>query len=329
MKLNTIFQDLIFATLLSVVVTTFVYFGFANIYSSEILNFRQFSEQFQSGIYQHRILSGWLLLAVYDFLGTLNPDYEIFRLKFLNPAAEPRFFIALFLLNTFFAVLTAKVATVITHQRFFSGSQAERILIIAVIVLTIALTQFVIVPYDISSYFFLLLFILFFMRYVDSNMLNNLIFPVLLIVISTLNRESSALSLSFAAAVLFVRYGIRKEMILPLAILALSFIATYAGIRFFSDSFTTNDGNLLVQNFTDPKNWLGIMFWLIFFLFTLKICNTKTNRKLILWFHIFSLPYIVMCFYTGILYEARLYVPLFITSVFLAKFNLNYSAERI
>ena len=327
MKLNTVFQDLIFTTLLAVVVITLVYFGFANIYSSEILNFEQFSEQFRSGIYQHRLLSGWLLFAVYEWLGTLNINFEIFRFKFLDSAAEPRFYLALYVLNTLFAVLTAITATIITHQRFFSGNASEKILITAVILLTIGLTQFVIVPYDISSYFFLLLFTLVFMRYFDKSSGSALILPLLLIVIATLNRESSALSLSFAASVLLVRYGFRKEMILPLVILALAFVAAYFGIRFFSESFTTNDGNLLMQNCTDPKNWLGGMFWLVFMLFTLKICNHSTNRRLILWFHIFSLPYIVMCFYTGILYEARLYVPLFITSVFLAKFNLNSITE--
>lgn len=323
MKLNSNFTDILFAALFAAAVSTLVYFGFANIYSSGILNYTQFSEQFQSGIYQHRVLSGWMLTGIYDFLGTLNLNYDIFRLQFLEKASEPRFYIALYLLNTLFTVLTAICAVLITKSKLFQGTDSEKILTVSTAVFTIALSQFVIVPYDASSYFFLLFFLLFFIRYINNRNSQQLVFLIIIIALSTFNRESSALSLSLAAAVLYSKYGLKRQTLAPLLILSAVFIASYCAIRLFGNNFATNDGNLLIQNFTDPKNWLGLTCWIIFFWFSTRISNTVQNTKIIYLFHLFSLPYLIMCLYSGILYEVRLYVPLFLTSIFLAKLKWN------
>ena len=88
-------------------------------------------------------------------------------------------------------------------------------------------------------------------------------------------------------------------------------------------NFTTNDGNLLIQNFTQPKNILGILFWLVFFAFTLILAKDQKAVKHILIFHLLSFPYLILCFYTGILYEIRLYIPLLLTSLLLSKTELT------
>lgn len=316
--MKNILLKIFFAILLAFTVNSFVYFGFANVYSSKILNFQEFQNQFSSGIYQYRKLSGWLLMWIYDFLGGLNLDYSVFKLKFLNPESEPRMFLSFYLLNTFFTVLSGIVMVFITESKNFIATNSEKILITAAGIFTIALTQFVIVPYDVSSYFFLLLFFYFFLKYLGENNHAKLIILAVIIIISTLNRESSALSLSLAATLLLSKFGIKKESILPVAVLGGTFVAVYLGMRFFSQSFTTNDGSLLLENFTQPKNYLGLLFWAVFLLFSLLISKDKTAVRNILLFHALSLPYILMSFYSGILYEVRLYVPLFLTSLFLA-----------
>lgn len=324
---NSIFVRIFFAVLLSFTVSSFVYFAFGNIYSSKILNYPDFQEQFHSGIYQYRILSGWLLTGIYEALGNMDMDYSMFKFKFLNPSSEPRMYLAFYLLNTFFTVLCGIMMALITECRNFVATASEKILMIAAGIFAIALTQFVIVPYDVSSYFLLLIFFRFLMQYLNSPFTSRLIILALIILVSTLNRESSALSLSLAATLLYNRYGLSKKTLAPVMVLGTVFLSTYLGMRLLNHSFTTNDGNLLAENFTQAKNMLGMLFWITFFLFSILISNSNVSRKNILIFHLLAVPYIIMSFYTGILYEARLYIPLFLSSLLLAKTDVRHSIK--
>lgn len=312
----------LFLTLLAFLLSTVVYFGFVNAYSSGIFSYKSFNAQFQSGIYQYRILSGHLLNFVYDILSRTCLNFGAFRLKFLNKKAEPQMYVAFYVLNTVFLMLSAGIYGLISARKNFVATNSEKILIGAVLLFTICITEFVIVPYDCSSYFFLLLFFWIFTEYLEKEKTLYLVLSALIIIISTFNRESSALSLALAGTLLFQKNGISIKAILPLGILAGSFIAVYLGLRFVGDSFTTNDGSLLTQNFTDPKNLLGILFWLCFSVFSLLVSKDASARRNIILFHILSVPYIAMCFYTGILYEMRLYVPLFVTAVLIAKYSI-------
>ena len=318
MKINYI-SKFLFVSLFAIVVNSFIYFSFANIYSSSVLNYTYFQNQFHSGIYQYRILSGYFLNFIYDVLSVLNIDYQILKLKFTNDNAEPQMYLSFYLLNTCFLVLSGFVMTLITETKSFIATESEKISLIIIALFTIAISQFVIVPYDVSSYFFLVLFFYFLIQYLEKNTLFHLLILGVLMVISTFNRESSALSLSLMATVLYTQFGLKKDTIVPVAILGFSFIAVYLGMRLMSESFATNDGNLFIENFSQPKNFLGMLFWLIFFLFPLILAKDKKAVRMILIFHLLSLPYILMCIYTGILYEIRLYVPLFLTALLLGK----------
>ena len=322
MKLN-LFSKIIFALLLAFTVNSFVYFGFANIYSSKILNFQSFQEQFHSGIYQYRILSGYFLIWIYDLLSAFNIDYEIFKFKFVNPDSEPQMYLSFYILNTFFMMLSGAMMVLITESKNFVATYSEKLLITAVAIFSLALSQFVIVPYDVSSYFFLLIFFYFLIQYLQQQSSSKLVILSFIIIISTLNRESSALSLSLAATLLYSKFRLKKETILPIAVLATVFLGVYFGLRLISENFSTNDGNLLIQNFTEPKNILGIIFWLVFFVFTMMLAKDQKAVKHILLFHLFSFPYLILCFYTGILYEIRLYIPLLLTSIMLSKTELS------
>ena len=322
MKLNLL-SKIIFAVLLAFTVNTFIYFSFGNIYSSKILNFKDFHEQFHSGIYQYRILSGYLLIWIYELLTNLNIDYEIFKLKFLNTDSEPQMYLSFYILNSIFLILSALMMVLITESKDFVATNSEKLLMIAVAIFSISLSQFVIVPYDISSYFFLLLFFYVLIQYLKTFSKSTLIVLVLLMVISTFNRESSALSLSLAATLLLAKFGFNRKTIIPIAILTASFLAVYAGLRVTSQQFSTNDGNLLLQNFTNPKNLLGLLFWLLLFLFTLILAKDRAAINNILLFHLFSIPYLILCFYTGIIYEIRLYIPIFLTAILLSRIRFS------
>lgn len=309
--------------LLAFTVNSFIYFSFGNIYSSKILNYTDFSQQFHSGIYQYRILSGYFLFWIYDFLSSLNIDYHIFKLKFIEADSEPQMYLSFYILNTFFMVLSAAMLVFITESKNFIATNTEKIMIVAVTVFVMAFSQFVLVPYDVSSYFFLLLFFYFLLQYLQKSSVLMLVFLMILILISTLNRESSALSISLAATLLYSKFGLKKGMIQPVFFLGITFIAVYFGMRLLNHSFSTNDGNLFNQNFTEPKNILGMLFWITFFIFTLIVAKDRKTKQYILIFHLLSLPYITMCFYTGIIYEIRLYIPLFLTSILLGRMELS------
>jgi len=322
LKLN-LFSKLIFAALLAFTVNSFVYFSFGNIYSSKILNYTDFQQQFSSGIYQYRILSGYFVIWIYEFLSTLNIDYSIFKLKFFDADAEPKMYISFFLLNTFFLVLTSAVMVLITETKNFVATSSEKILLIAFSILTVGLSQFVIVPYDISSYFFLMLFLLILIKYLNKSSTGQLIVLGFILLISTLNRESSALSISLAATLLLAKFGLKKQSIIPVAVLGISFLVAYLGMRLMNGSFSSSDGNLLVQNFTQPKNILGLLFGLVFFVFPFMVAKDRDSIRNIIIFHLLSIPYILMCFYSGILYEIRLYIPLFLTSLLLSRTRIR------
>ena len=322
MKLN-LFSKLVFSVSLAFVVNSFVYFSFGNIYSSKILNYADFQEQFQSGIYQYRKLSGYFLIGIYAFLSSLNIDYQIFKLKFFNPESDPKMYLSFYILNTFFLMLTTVLMVFITEMKSFIANSSEKILLIAISIFTIGISQFVLVPYDVSSYFFLLVFFWFLMKYLEQNSTKNLIILVAILAISTLNRESSALSLSLTATLLYAKFGLKKGTLIPVALLGITFLMAYFGMRLMNESFTTNDGNLLIQNFSQPKNVLGLLFWLVFFVFSVLLAKDRKAVQNILIFHLLSTPYIVMCFYAGIIYEIRLYIPLFLCALFLSRTKIK------
>ena len=317
-------QHILLIVLLAITVNSFVYFSFANTYSTSILNYQNFISQFHSGIYQYRILSGYFLIGIYDALGNLDIDYSIFKLKFLDENSEPRMYLALYLLNSFFTILSAMMLYFIGNLKEVNLKNSEKILYPTLAIFVIALSQFVLVPYDCSSYFFILLFAFVILKYIGNQNKNYLVILSLELLVSTINRESSAISIALAASLLYLRYGFSKKMIIPTFVLIAVFSSVYLGVRLFRGSFSTNDGMLLFQNFTEPKNLLGITFSCILFSLCLSITENHLQRKAIYLFHFLAMPYLFMCFYTGIMYEIRLYIPLFLTSLVLSRINFKY-----
>jgi len=322
LKLN-LFSKLIFTAFLAFTLSTFLYFAFGNIYSSKILSYTDFSAQFTSGIYQYRILSSYFLVWIYEVLSGLNLNYDLFKFKFLNAGSEPQMYLSFYILNTIFLVLSSVVMTLITETKNFLGTQTEKLLLVCLAVFVLIFSQFVIVPYDISSYFFLLLFYFFFLKYLENRSTSTLLLLALIILISTFNRETSALSLAVAATLLYSKFGLKKVTLVPIAVLGITFLAVYAGLRIFNDALTTNDGNLLTENFTQPKNLLGLLFWMVFFVLSLILAKDRKSTRLIILFHLLSVPYIMMCLYAGIMYEIRLYIPLFLTSLLLGRTEIR------
>ncbi len=318
-----LYLEIVYAMVFALIVNTFVYFSFSNVYSSTSINYENFIEQYTNGIYQYRYLSTFLLLKIHDLVSSLNLG-TYFKLFLWNDNGEKNMLLSYYIVNSIFLCLFSGGVIYIFRDK----TQRERLLLMSSLVFTIIISQFILVPYDVSSYFFILLFFHWFSKYLKTNKTEHFALSILILIISTFNRESSALSLSLAGSLLYFQNGLSKKTIIPIFTLAGVFIATYVGMRLYFGSFTTNDGNLLMENLTKLKNYLGMFFSLIFLSFTLLI-SKKEDRQVIILFHILSLPYILMCFYTGIVYEIRLYIPLFISSILIGDFSIKTKSKVI
>lgn len=302
----------------------FVYFGFANQYSSTSFNFTAFNEQYNSGVYQFRFLSTKAIEELYHFLSASGWDFSGIHVHFLDPSADLPLYLAFFIYNSFFAVLCIGGISRFLNKTQISLSTSEKLLTLLLCASLIAFSQFVIVPYDTFSYFMLVLFANVFIHYLERKKTrSNFFFLCLFIVIGTLNRETMALSLAFAGALLLNERGIGKDSIGVIAIFTLIFIATYLGLRFFFNAGTTNDGLLLIENFSNPKNLLAFVFELILFLLPYHLSHGYEQKKVLSFFYILCLPYLIFCLWVGILFEIRLFIPVFILGLLLSKSSIQ------
>jgi hypothetical protein len=321
MKFN-LFASLIVAVLLSLVTSKIVYFGFTPNYAADIFSRSAFNGRFDHDVYKYRILCKYLLFAVDDWLGKDMPAKGAeYRILINTRDGSERFYLAFYYLNTIFLVLTSiMVVLLLDLERSFRFSDTEKTLIIFLVPILIGLTEFTVCCYDVSSYFFQLLVLYVFLRWSDRYYLLSLLGIGVLIVLSTLNRESSALSVSMVALLLLTRYGINRKVILSIAGIAGCFLITYIALRhFIVDPRNIRVVNLQAGKILIDTNMIGLIFWLLFFYLPMAIADSTGNRWLIGLFFLFSGPYIFTCLKDGVLWEVRLYIPLFLGALFLSK----------
>lgn len=316
-------RAMVFAALIAFVSSYIVYFGFTTNYTANAFSPPSFKDQYAHQVYKYRILSQYLLTRLDSALGDRFPSKAAeMRLLLQDNHASERFYYSYYYLNTFFMVLLSIVLVLLVDlDNSINIPKNEKSLIVFLVILLINLTQYVVCPYDISSYFFQLLTIFVFLKYLEKYFFTSLIVICLLLVIATLNRESSALTVSFLILLTLCKGGLSKRSLFSLSPMVLSFLITYYSLRYFIK--TPDPKNVTIDfvefNLNFYINRIGILFWFVFIYFTLAIGNSKENRLLIVAYHIISLPYIWTCFTAGILWEVRLYMPLFLGSLFLAK----------
>ena len=318
--------------LLSMVTNKIVYFGYTPNYAADIFSRQAFNGRFDHDVYKYRILSKYLLFKVDDWLGRSMPEKGAeWRIAIQTPGGSQRFYLAFYYLNTFFLVLTSVMLILLLYMDGgFQLNEAERNLILFLVPIVIGLSQFVVCCYDVSSYFFQLLILYLFLKYIDRYRTATLIGIGTLLIISTVNRESSALSVSMVVLLLLTRYGINRQTLISSGALAVCFLATYIALRYFiQDSahlqiFNIQAGHLLIDT-----NITGLLFWGLFFYLTMAMANAAENRWLIAVFFLFSFPYILTCLKDGVMWEVRLYIPLFIGSIFLSKLDTSLHVIRL
>jgi len=316
MKL-AIIHNILFIILFCFVTSNIVYLGFMKdrTYTKD-----SFTKLFGVGVYQYRVLGRWLVLEVDEIA---------------DPSGE-NFFLSIFYVNTFFLVLAGVVTVLLVNlKRVFILSWSEKYFIMLLVPLLINLTQYTVVPYDTASYFFQLLIMYIFLALYETRYILAIVSICLLLILSTLNRESSALTVAFMISILILRDGFKMKAFTSMCLFIWAFILTYVCLRVMIVNRPYRAISLLVGYFTKYVNILGMLFWLLVGAFIYNLSITKQNKNLIILFHILSLPYILTVFHSGVLWEMRLYIPLFLGGLFLSKletsafsFNVRFSLFR-
>ena len=284
-----------------------VYVGFLGDHARSY-NKDSFIQFFSAGVYQYRVLGKWLVLGM---------D------KMTDPSGK-NIFLSIFYVNTFFLVLTGIVTVLLVNlKEAFILTRSEKYLIMLLVPLLIDLTQYTVVAYDVSAYFFQLLIMYIFLKFYERRYIFAMIIICLLLILSTLNRESSAISVAFMIAILILRDGLKMRAFMSMCVCVWAFLVTYVFLRVVIVNIPDNRISFLAGYLTRYVNVLGMLFWLLIGTLVYSLSNTRQNKNLIILFHALSLPYIITVFYSGILWEMRLYIPLFLGGLFLSKLDTS------
>jgi len=278
----------------------FAYYGFSSTYSATLFDSSGFHAQYDYGIYRYRVLGKVLFLGI---------DHVLERYRHGQvPQLGTNFYLSYFLLNTTFVCLTAWALQATLDLPVFTKSEIEKKLWVMVVALLITVTQYVITPYDTLSYFFIVAAAYLMMR--DSTPLSTLGLAAVMI-LGTLTRETPALIVALYAALWVMRHSVGFRPTIPvLATLFAVFLATYLGLRFALgwDSHAVDQG---LTGHVPFKGIAGVLFLISGILLTMDLAN-RAKVKTALLFLAFSSPYLAVSLLTGMPFEVRLWVPIFL-----------------
>jgi hypothetical protein len=266
----------------------FAYYGFVTHYSVGVFSPAGFHAQYDREVFKYRVLGKALLLAVYGALEYVRPAAGGWqRLAAFVGTDSVNFYHSYFLLNTVFLCLTLLVVS----------DYLEDLELLAV-TLVVAITQFVVVPYDVVAYFFLAC---------TLRWRRNLLVTSVVVLLAALNRETAALSLSLYAALYLLGRG---GSLRGLGVLTAIFVSTYVSLR-----VALGWGNALGNEFTfvrylNLNSAVGVGFAI-----AVGYAITRGRRPAAI-FLACSSPYILSILITGNPFEARLWVPLLLGVLF-------------
>lgn len=327
-KLNLVILILILPLVFSII----THFGYISSYTKGVFSEETFSSQYDNGIYKYRILSNYLLIETSNLLINSKLDNMNNMLsdlvKFLDSNGKLSFYFSYFILNSIFFVLSAYFFyKIISSYVFFNLVYIDISLILYSAI--IPLFQYVIVPYDYSAYFFNNLIIFIFIKNYLLNQKKYIFLLILLIILSTLNRETSALTISFMAALVLAEKHKILTMIKTIAAPAITFLIVYFTLRFYFgfDSGIINKLTFML-NLISPLNLFGIFVGLVSFYIIFIFVENKIAKMGLIYFFIFSLPYIIITLISGITFEIRLWTPLIINSTIILLYFNNRSITK-
>jgi len=296
-----------------------------------------FKAMYESNIFRYRVLGRTLHLLVYHKLESIDkvrnfkedPVYAK-RLRALDPDANEAFYLTYFVLAILFTVLTALgLLYLFDSQGLFDMSDSKKILITSGMILLIGFTQFTLTPYDNITYFFVVLNAILSFQYLRKQNWSSLVVVCFGIMASTLNHESSLVSLALLAGTFFSCYGLNYRFVKLMVFPAACYLLTWIGLRMFipnDPSEIISDGFKLERNFDtkDFSDLIGILSGVVIFYLLLNLTDRAKNRRLVRNFLLMASPYLVIIPLVGILIEVRLWMPVILGAIILSQVNYSF-----
>lgn len=297
------------------IISVITHFGYISGYTEDVFSENSFTQQYDEGIYKYRVLSKYLLLETNKILSQTkldDMDNMLSRnVKFFDESGKLSFYFSYFVINSIFFILSALIFYFILKKNIFYEDIDKISLSLIVYAVVIPIFQYVVVPYDYSSYFFNNLIILIFLNNIKNNKLSNSILLFIVVIIATLNRETSALAISLIATIALKERDNLIESLKLLLAPALAFITTYIALRlwFGFDTGLIHKFTLLL-NLISPLNLFGIFTGVLSVYLLFYFANEKSLKRLLINYLLLSSPYIVVSLIGGITFEIRLWVPI-------------------
>ncbi|HJR79583.1 MAG TPA: hypothetical protein VJ821_05895 [Anaerolineales bacterium] len=322
MKPNTIFFLRLFLLggILPIIMSNIVYVGFATNYTGGVFSKQGFEHQYEAGIYKYRVLGNTMLLKTYDLVKSYDlPAFAPYSLRILDNAGDPQFYSAYFYMNTVFLCLTCALLIIIlgAHRKNTDFMMVD--LPALFMCFLMAITQYVVVPYDTLSYFFLVTAVILIIY--DSKMPWNLIALCIVVILATLTRETAVLILGFYFAI-HHRQIITRPTTLKInqqqgVLLSLSacFVFTYLGLRWiFGSEHAVYEVFLLTKNPHLGYAILGVLFYASLAL--LLFITTAVTKEISVFFLV-TFPYVLFIVLFADPWEIRLWTPLILLLIIL------------
>jgi len=310
------------------VLSMVVYFGFASNYSAGVFSEAGFRGQYETGIFKYRVLGRLTLLKINEIVESSTfPAIAPRAMFLLDRNGSPFFYTAYFLNNTLFLCLACGVLMLLFERLSPPRNVWIGDLLVVLLCLLMAVTQYVVVPYDTMASFFLCLA---FGLVLGEQKLFKIILLGLVIVLGTLTRETAALILAFYFAAHHRRLLARplrwSPQLSALIFLGACFFCTYEGMRLaLGPGDATFQDVQIKDNLTSPFGLAGLLFFLAV---TAVLLLNGPGRRESLLFLLASLPYLLFILFTARLWEMRLWIPVFLSIVTLKVWRMGMEDQN-
>lgn len=306
----------VMAVLLPVCAGFVVHYGYLTNYTTVTFSEEGFREQYENDVYSYRPLSREFLLLLHDWFDrkvhALDRLLLPHRLLDLDEQADATFYHMYAWTRIVGLVLFSSFLWLLLGLRRFALSLRGRIAAVGGFLLLLALSMFVVTPYDVWSWASI---IASFLLLLSEEQRHRWLLPLLLF-LATMNHESSILILAVLGTVLWEEGGMHalRSPLLWLSVLA--FVLPYFGVRLLTDGWAVHSRVLFPDNIlAAPAAGVAISALFIVSLTSLAFAVSSSSERLVVYTTL-ALPWIAGVLLFGILWELRLWstylIPLFL-----------------
>ncbi len=338
---STVLRYVIIGILLPLFVQYIIFFRYTGNYMLDVYSEKGFKNFYNNDVFRYRVLGKAFFLKLYSKMTdgskikkTKGSSIYDKRLTAMDAEADPAFYFTYFLVATLFTILTSfALLYLFDSVSLFEMTVLRKIFITTGIIFLTGFLEYVATPYDNLTYFFIVVFCLLFLKFLQTKRWLYFVLLNLTIILAALNHESALVNLSFMAAVYYSSYGFQSRWIRLTIVPVLLYLLTWIGLRLFighSEAGAVTGGLKLFRNLNilNIASFMGITFSIIVFYFLFKIAELSDNKKNVLNFLVMASPYIIMIPVIGLIVEARLWMPVIIGGIIISQLNLETFKHR-